>query len=102
MVNIHNANHIPQTYIDSIGLSTYTFNNRYQQVPDWQTFIREDLLPNHSQWEDFEYHRMTTTSIKRYLIATQWSIGRGPTVLGKQEHGVTTISQFLTFFPSPQ
>ena len=45
---------------------------------------------------------MTTTSIKRYLIATQWSIGRGPTVLGKGERGVTTISQFLTFFPSPQ
>ena len=45
---------------------------------------------------------MTTTSIKRYLIATQWSIGRGPTVLGKRERGVTTISQFLTFFPSPQ
>ena len=42
---------------------------------------------------------MTTTSIKRCLIATQWPIGRGPTVLGKRERGVTMISQFLTFFP---
>ena len=36
------------------------------------------------------------------MIATQWSIGRGPTVLGKRERGVTTISQFLTFLPGPQ
>ena len=71
-------------------------------MPDWQTFIRAYILPNHSQWEDFGYHRITTTSIKRYLIATQWSIGRVPTVLGKQERGVTMISQFLTFFPGPQ
>ena len=69
---------------------------------DWQTFISKYILPNHSQWEDFGYHRLTTTSINRYLIATQWSIARGPTVLGKRECGVTTISQFLTFFPSQQ
>ena len=36
------------------------------------------------------------------MIATQWSITRGPTVLGKRERGVTTISQFQSFFPSPQ
>ena len=45
---------------------------------------------------------MTTMSIKLYLIATRWSIGRGPTVLGKRERRVTTITQFLTFFPGPQ
>ena len=102
LVCIQNDYYIPKTYIDSIGLSTYTFNNRHQQVLNWQTFIRDHILPNHSQWEDFGYHRMTTTNIKRYLIATQWSIGRGPTVLGKRERCVTTISQFLTFFPGPQ
>ena len=71
-------------------------------MPDWQTFICKYILPNHSQWEDFVYHRMTTMSIKLYLIATRWSIGRGPTVLGKRERRVTTITQFLTFFPGPQ
>ena len=82
--------------------SAHTASRWRTVVGDWQTFIREYILHNHSQWEDFGYHQMTTTSIKRYLIATQWSIGRGPTVLGKRERSVTTISQFLTFFPNPQ
>ena len=33
---------------------------------------------------------------------TQWSITQGPTVLDNRERGVTTISQFLSFFPRPQ
>ena len=76
LVCIQHDYYIPKTYIDSIGLSTYMFNNRHQQVLNWQNCIRDHILPNYSQWEDFGYHRMTTTNIKRYLIATQWSIGR--------------------------
>ena len=102
LVCIQNDYYIPKTYIDSIGLYTYTFNNRHQQVLIWQAFIRDHILTNHSQREDFGYYQMSTTNIKRYLVATQWSIGRGPTVLGKRDCCDTTISQILTFFPGQQ
>ena len=85
-----------------IGLSTYTFNNRHEKVVNWQQFIRQHELPNHSQWEDFGYHKLMPHMIKRYLIATQWSVVHGPTILGKKECSVDTISDFWSFFPTSQ
>lgn len=85
-----------------IGLSTYTFNNRHDKVVNWQQFISQHVLPNHSQWEDFGYDKLMPHMIKRYLIATQWSVVRGPTILGKKECSVDTISDFLSFFPTSQ
>ena len=78
-----------------IGLSTYTFNNRHDKVVNWQEFISQHVLPNHRQWEDFSYDKSMPHMIKRYLIATQWSVVHGPAITGKKEYSVDTISDFL-------
>ena len=85
-----------------IGLSTYTFNNRHDKVVNWQQFISQHVLPNHSQWEDFGYDKLMHYMIKGYLIATKWLVVRRPTILGKKECSVDTISDFLAFFPTSQ
>ena len=85
-----------------IGLSTYTFNNRHDKVVNWQQFISQHVLPNHSQWEDFGYDKLMPYMIKGYLIATKWLVVRRPTILGKKECSVDTISDFLAFFPTSQ
>ena len=40
--------------------------------------------------------------IKQYLIAIQRSAVRRPTILGKNECSVDTLSDFLSFFPTSQ
>ena len=85
-----------------IGLSTYTFNNHHDKVVNWQQFISQHVLPNDSQWEDFGYDKLMPHMVKRYSIATQWSVVCRPSILGKKECSVDTISDFLAFFPTAQ
>ena len=69
---------------------------------DWQKYIQQYILPNHSQWGDHAYSHLPLTAVKRYLIATHWSNARGPTILGRKESSVQSVAEFLVFFPSPQ
>ena len=93
---------IQSLLINIIGVSTYTFRDRKEKVTDWQQYIREYILPNHSQWGDHDYSKLPPTAIQRYLIATNWSNAKGPTILGRTESSVQSIGQFLAFFPGIQ
>lgn len=67
----------------SIGVSTYTFHNRQEVIPNWPLYIKDHILPNHVGWNDHKHHNDMELTIKRYQLATQWSKTRGPTYLSK-------------------
>ena len=76
--------------------------DKNESISNWQAYINKYILPNHSQWNDHAYAALPPSAIKRYLIATHWSVARGPTILGRKESSVETVTKFLAFFPTVQ
>lgn len=89
-------------YIDSIRLYTYTINNCYQSVPNPLHVSSDHILANQSQLEDFRYHIITSSSIKQFLIVTQWLIPTRPIVQEKMQGGITTVCTYISLFPCTQ